>query len=58
MRLLCWLHDHPRFKRLVIYSEDDGAYLFPYESEQDSNACGDWWFESVKDAQEAATSET
>ena len=39
--------------RLMIYDSEDGVYLFGYDSEIDSSALWDYWFENIDDAYES-----
>ena len=54
MRLLAWVRDNPEVVRVVVYAGGDGAYLFHYDSPDDGNTLGDFWFESLADAKSAA----
>lgn len=38
--------------RCILYSGTDGVYVFPCATDEDGSATGDYWFESIEDAEE------
>ncbi|RPD49337.1 hypothetical protein DNI29_00605 [Hymenobacter sediminis] len=43
--------------RLMIYEEEQGVYLFGYNTVADAGCAWDHWFQTVADAEEAALEE-
>jgi hypothetical protein len=43
-------NNHPEVKRVVIYKNEDGVYLFPCASTKDGSGIGDEWYQSVEEA--------
>lgn len=38
--------------RCIMYSSTDGVYVFPCATEEDGSATGDYWFNSIEEAEE------
>ncbi|RSK46616.1 hypothetical protein [Hymenobacter perfusus] len=45
---------HPDLKRLMLYEDEHGVYLFGYNTLTDAGGLWDSWFETMADAEEAA----
>lgn len=53
MRRLAAVPSDPEVARLILHSNDDGVYVFPCATVRDGSGLGDYWFQSVEDAEAA-----
>jgi biofilm protein TabA len=40
-------------KRVMLFDSGEGVYLFLYNSEQDGASTGDYWFETIEQAEQS-----
>ena len=43
-------NNHPEVKRIIIYKNEDGVYLFTCASLEDGSGIGDEWYQFLEEA--------